>query len=62
MASLAIFDVAGPLALYYGLRSSGLSTVMTLVITGLLPAVGIGLGVRRHRRIDAIGVVVLLGN
>ncbi len=61
LVSLAVFDIGGPLAVYYALRSSGISAVVALVISGLLPAIGIGLGVRRHRRVDAVGVVVLMG-
>lgn len=61
LVHLVVFDVAGPLAVYYGLRSSGTSTVVSLVVSGLVPAIGIVLEVRRHRRIDPIGVVVLLG-
>lgn len=61
LLSLAIFDIGGPLAVYYVLRSSGTSAVVALVFSGLLPAVGIGLSVRRRRRVDAVGVVVLVG-
>lgn len=61
LLSLAFFDVGGPLAVYYSLRAAGTSTVVALVVSGLLPAVGIGLSVRRHRRVDAVGVVVLFG-
>jgi hypothetical protein len=58
---MAVFDVGGPLAIYYSLRAAGISTVVALVVSGVPPALGIGLSVRRHRRIDAIGVVVLFG-
>jgi hypothetical protein len=61
LLSLVIFDVGGPLAVYYSLRAAGTSTVVALVVSGVLPAIGIGLDVRRHRRVDAIGVVVLIG-
>lgn len=61
LLSLAVFDVGGPLAVYYSLRAAGISTVVSLVLSGLPPAIGIGLGVVRRRRIDAIGVVVLFG-
>jgi hypothetical protein len=56
-----IFDVAGPLAAYYGLRSAGVSTVGALILSGIPPAFGIGLGVVRRGHIDAIGILVLLG-
>lgn len=61
LLSLAVFDVGGPLAVYYGLQAAGASTVVALVVSGLPPAIGIGLSARRHKRLDAIGVVVLLG-
>lgn len=64
MASLApivVFDIAGPLAAYYLMRSAGLSTVAALIASGVLPALGIALGVARRRRLDAIGAVVLIG-
>jgi hypothetical protein len=58
---IAVFDVAGPLAAYSLLRSAGLSTVAALVLSGALPAVGVIAGLIRHRRVDAIGVLVLAG-
>jgi uncharacterized membrane protein len=61
LAPIVIFDVAGPLAVYYGLRAAGLSTVSALILSGLPPAAGIILGVVRNRRLDAIGVLVLIG-
>lgn len=64
MASLApivVFDIAGPLAAYYGMRSAGLSTVAALIASGVLPGFGIALGVARSRRLDAVGAVVLIG-
>jgi hypothetical protein len=61
LLSLAVFDVGGPLAVYYSLLAAGTSTVVALVVSGLPPAIGIGLSVRRHRRVDTIGVVVLAG-
>ena len=56
-----IFDVAGPLAVYYGARSVGLSTVVALMLSGVLPAVRVIATVLRHRRLDAIGTLVLSG-
>jgi hypothetical protein len=60
-AMIAVFDIAGPLAAYSLLRSAGLSTVAALVLSGALPAVGVIAGLIRHRRVDAIGVLVLAG-
>jgi hypothetical protein len=40
LLSLALFDVVGPLGVYYVARSSGASTIVALVLSGLLPAVG----------------------
>ena len=61
IAKVAVFDVAGPLAVYSLLRSAGLSSVTALVASGALPAVGVTAGVIRHRRVDAIGILVLAG-
>jgi hypothetical protein len=61
VAKIVVFDIAGPLALYLWLRSQGWSTVTSLVVSGVLPAVGVILGIARKRRIDVVGVVVLLG-
>ena len=60
-APIVIFDAGGPLVVYYLLRSEGVSTVLALVLSGILPAFGIALSVFRHRRLDAIGALVLIG-
>jgi uncharacterized membrane protein len=60
-APIFIFDVAGPLAVYYIARAAGLSTVVSLVASGGLPAIRVVATVFRHRRMDAIGVLVLFG-
>lgn len=61
IAPIAIFDVVGPLVAYYSLRSAGLSAVTALVLSGILPALGVALKVVRHRSVDAIGILVLIG-
>ncbi len=61
LVPIAVFDVAGPLAVYYGARAAGLSTVMALVISGVLPALGVAGTVIRHRRLEVIGALVLSG-
>lgn len=58
---ILLFDVLGPLAVYYLLRSAGLSTVPSLLLSGVFPAVGIALSVVSKRRLDAIGTLVLAG-
>ncbi len=58
---IIVFDVAGPLAVYYGARSAGMSTVLALVVSGVLPAVRVLATVVKHRRLDAIGALVLSG-
>jgi hypothetical protein len=58
---IAVFDVAGPLAAYSLLRSAGFSTVTALVLSGVSPAAGVIIGMVRHRRVDAVGVLVLAG-
>ena len=61
LAMIAIFDIAGPLVAYSLLRSAGQSAVTALVLSGALPALGVIAGLIRHRRVDAIGVLVLVG-
>jgi hypothetical protein len=61
IAKVAIFDIAAPLVAYSLLRSAGLSTVTALVLSGVFPAIGVAIGVLRHRRIDVVGALVLAG-
>jgi hypothetical protein len=56
---IAVFDVAGPLVAYNLLRSAGFSSVAALVLSGVFPAAGVTIGVVAHRRVDALGVLVL---
>ena len=56
---IIVFDLGGPLLAYTLLRSDGLSTVAALIISGILPALGIVIGAVVDRRLDIIGVVVL---
>jgi hypothetical protein len=61
VAMIAIFDIGGPLLAYHLLQSNGFSTVAALVLSGALPAVGMIIGFLGHRRVDAVGVLVLAG-
>lgn len=58
---VAVFDIAGPVAVYYGLRAAGTTEVTALIVSGILPAIGVAISVIRHRRIDIIGLLALLG-
>ncbi len=58
---VAVFDIAGPVAVYYVLRAAGTADVTALIVSGILPAIGVAISVSRHRRIDAIGLLALLG-
>jgi intracellular septation protein A len=58
---IAVFDIAGPLVVYSRLRAAGLSAVSALIISGVLPAIGVVIGIIQHRRLDVIGAMVLLG-
>ena len=60
-AKVVIFDIAGPLVAYQMLRSAGLSAVLALVLSGVLPGVAVLGGLIRHRRLDAVGALVLAG-
>jgi hypothetical protein len=61
LAPIIVFDVAGPLGAYYGARFAGMSTVLALVVSGVLPAVRVLATVVQHRRLDVIGGLVLSG-
>lgn len=56
-----VFDLCGPLLAYSLLRSAGMSAVAALVVSGVLPALGIGISALADRRLDVIGIVVLAG-
>ena len=58
---IVIFDLGGPLLIYALLHRAGMSAVSALVISGVLPAIGIALGAMVDGRLDIIGVVVLGG-
>jgi hypothetical protein len=59
---LLVFDVGGPLVTYALLRSVvGLSTVLSLVLSGILPAVGVVITALQFRKLDVFGVMVLAG-
>ena len=58
---ILVFDLGGPLLAYALLRSAGASAVTALVVSGVLPALGILVGALVDRRLDIIGVVVLAG-
>jgi hypothetical protein len=58
---ILVFDLGGPLLAYSLLRSAALSAVAALVISGVLPALGIGISALADRRLDVIGIVVLAG-
>ncbi len=61
LAMIAVFDIAGPLVTYSMVRSAGLGAVPALPLSGIFPALGVLLGFARHRRVDAVGVLVLAG-
>jgi hypothetical protein len=58
---ILVFDVGGPLIAYALLRSAGLSTVLSLVLSGVLPAFGVALNGIQFRRVDIFGILVLAG-
>jgi uncharacterized membrane protein len=61
LAPILVFDVAGPLAIYNSARGAGLSTVGSLVVSGVLPASRVIATIARRRRVDVIGALVLSG-
>jgi hypothetical protein len=61
VSRILFFDIGAPLAAYYLLRSAGLTAVEALLISGVFPALGVGVGALRSHRLDAIGALVLAG-
>jgi hypothetical protein len=62
IAMIAIFDVGGPLITYVVLRNgAGLSTVLALVLSGILPAFGVAITAVQFKRLDIFGAMVLAG-
>ena len=58
---IVIFDIAAPLVAYSLLRSAGVTAVTALLLSGVFPALGVTIGVIRHRRLDVVGALVLAG-
>ncbi|MBV9794301.1 MAG: hypothetical protein JO016_10210 [Actinobacteria bacterium] len=58
---IALLDVAAPLLAYRLFKSAGLSTVSALILSGVFPAIGVIIDVIQHRRLDAVGALVLAG-
>lgn len=54
-----VLDIAGPIAVYYGVRAAGGSVWLALAAGGVLPAVSAVAGLVTRRRIDATGAVML---
>jgi hypothetical protein len=61
LVKIAFFDLFGPLVTYSVLRSSGVSAVSALILSGVFPSFGVLLGVVRDRRVDIFGMLVLVG-
>src|SRR5579864_4733363 len=53
-----VLDIAGPIALYYGISATGGGVWLSLAAGGALPAVSTLGGVVARRRIDATGAVM----
>ena len=55
---IVVFDLGGPLLAYGLLRSAGMSAVATLVISGVLPALGclLSLRLRQPGRLAVSGI------
>jgi hypothetical protein len=59
---IAVFDVGGPLLAYSLLRHlTHLPTVGALILSGLLPAIGVLINAVQFRRLDIFGLMILGG-
>lgn len=56
MLLIALWDVAAPTALYYGLRSAGASVFTALLASSLLPALSTAAQWIRQRHLDSLGL------
>lgn len=61
VSKIVVFYIAVPLALYYLLRSAGLSPATALLLGGVFPAGGVAVGAIRHRRLDVVAALILAG-
>lgn len=61
VAKIVLIDAAAPLATYALLRSQGVPATTALILSAVAPALGLGAGLVRRRRIDVVGVLVLAG-
>jgi hypothetical protein len=61
IAMIIVFDVGGPLLAYFLFRAVGLSTVLSLVLSGVFPAFGVAFNAILYKRLDIFGVLVLAG-
>ena len=61
LVPIAVFDIGGPLAVYYLARQADTSPVMALILSGIVPAIGIVYGIAKTRHVSAIGILVLAG-
>jgi hypothetical protein len=61
LVTTLIFDISGPLLTFRGFQATGASDVVSLVASGVPPALGVAVAAKRHGRLDVIGALVLLG-
>ncbi|MGH6654004.1 MAG: hypothetical protein ACRDVE_02230, partial [Actinocrinis sp.] len=65
MLLIAAWDIAAPTALYYGLRSAGVSVFTALLAGAVLPALSTAVQWIRNRHLDGLGTfgagIMLLG-
>lgn len=54
-----VFDIAAPIALYYGLRAAGLSSLAALAIGAVIPAASAAWVLLRQRRANMVALLVL---
>jgi len=54
-----VFDIAAPIALYYGLRAAGLPSLQALAIGAVIPAASAAWVLIRRRRANMVALLVL---
>ena len=58
LAVMLVTDLAGPIALFYGLRAAGVSDVVALTVGTVPPLLSAVVTFVKRRRVDALGVFV----
>jgi intracellular septation protein A len=57
---IAVFDLAAPIGLYYGLHALGTSDILALLLAAVIPGISAVYQVIRNRRVDGFAIFIVL--